>query len=222
MLNKTNLLNSFLIRLTPNFLLYKRYPLATKSPFSCREINDKGIVVRPSTLAEGPIYSRLQRAFTNSGKPSTWKLEVTRKCMLPNLKENDKIIFEEVQYLGKRFDPSYPPRFAIVCFWHPIQDIGYIKRVIGLPKETISFKDGEIYINGEKLVQSFPSLGTLPDMKPIEIPKKHIFVLADNRDCTGDSRDFGPLHISNVFGIVKEINYCNVINLSNYTVTLNK
>jgi len=73
----------------------------------------------------------------------------------------------------------------------------YVKRVIGLPGETISINDGEVYINGQKLEEpwlpsdeGFNSSGELSEVK---LGENQYFVLGDNRFASLDSRSFGPV-----------------------------
>ncbi len=73
----------------------------------------------------------------------------------------------------------------------------YVKRVIGLPGETISINDGEVYINGQKLKEpwlpsdgGFSSSGELSEVK---LEENQYFVLGDNRFASRDSRSFGPV-----------------------------
>ena len=73
----------------------------------------------------------------------------------------------------------------------------YVKRVIGLPGETISINDGEVYINGQKLEEpwlpsdgGFSSSGELSEVK---LEENQYFVLGDNRFASRDSRSFGPV-----------------------------
>lgn len=153
----------------------------------------------------GYIESLLQRRFTNSFAGSLKKAEIYRRCMLPGLKEGDTVFFEERQYLGGLFDPDYPERFDIVCFWNPRTSEGMIKRLIGLPRDLIEMRSGRILLNGRTVSEEYPVIGQLIDMERILIPKRHVFLLADNRDRNEDSRSLGPLHISSIFGIVREV-----------------
>lgn len=103
--------------------------------------------------------------------------------------------------------PFHPPQRGDIVVLHPPIDQGkpYIKRVIGLPGETISIQDGSVFINGERLEE--PYLNGLSTSWPgalgneeIRIPEGQVFVLGDNRNNSTDSRYFGPIEIDEIIG----------------------
>jgi signal peptidase I len=127
--------------------------------------------------------------------------------MLPTLQVGDRIIVNKLSY--KFHDPH---RGDIVVFARPpLEDQAYadlVKRVIGLPGETISSKDGHVYINGKRLYEPWLPSGPqsytgalaggdqhpqfdLPG--PVKIPAGEYFVMGDNRTDSEDSRYFGPI-----------------------------
>ncbi len=75
-----------------------------------------------------------------------------------------------------------------------------IKRVIGLPGETIEIRDGYVYINGELLQEEYLTQLTLRGMGPKTITEGHIFVMGDNRGASNDSRIFGEVPLTSVIG----------------------
>ena len=76
-----------------------------------------------------------------------------------------------------------------------------IKRVIGLPGETVEAHGGSIYINGKKLKEGYLDKGTITsDFTAKTIPKNQIFVMGDNRWNSEDRRVFGPISQSLVVG----------------------
>jgi signal peptidase I len=134
--------------------------------------------------------------------------------MLPTLQISDRIIVDKLSY---RLHDVH--RGDIVVFARPpLEDQEYadlVKRVIGLPGETISSKDGSVYINGKKLNEPWlppgPSSYTgalagddphpqfdLPG--PVKIPPGEYFVMGDNRTDSEDSRFFGPIPKSLIVG----------------------
>jgi signal peptidase I len=77
----------------------------------------------------------------------------------------------------------------------------YIKRVIGLPGETVQGKDGHVFINGQELVEPYLPPGvTTSDFGPLVVPKGGLWVMGDNRSNSSDSRVFGPIRRNTVVG----------------------
>lgn len=117
--------------------------------------------------------------------------------MYPTLNEShDKVILEKY----KQFTDNYN-RSDIIVINEEILDKRIIKRVIGLPNETVEIKNGYVYINGELLKEEYldKDIKTYPDMKVI-VPEGHIFVLGDNRENSKDSRHIGVVKIEDVLG----------------------
>ncbi|MGH9080879.1 MAG: signal peptidase I [Acidimicrobiales bacterium] len=134
--------------------------------------------------------------------------------MLPTLQVGDRIIVDKLSY---RFHD--PHRGDIVVFARPpLEDQAYadlVKRVVGLPGETISSQNGNVYINGKRLVepwlpasvQSYTGALTGGDSHPqfdlpgpVKIPAGEYFVMGDNRRDSEDSRFFGPIPKSLIVG----------------------
>ncbi len=125
--------------------------------------------------------------------------------MEPTYYENDRLIVEKVSYYFRQ-----PTRGDVVVFRFPDNpDVLLIKRIIGLPGETITLKQNSVYINEEMLDEpylatpdtSFPG-SFLQDEKPFTIPEDQFIVMGDNRADSGDSRIFGPIHRDTIVGVV--------------------
>jgi len=114
--------------------------------------------------------------------------------MYPTLKVGDKVLVNKLAY---DFHPVH--RGDVIVFRKPpgeysanITDL--IKRVIGLPGETISAHGGSVYINGRKLAEPWLPRGvTTGAFGPVHIPKGDYFVMGDNRGDSEDSRAIGPI-----------------------------
>ena len=75
-----------------------------------------------------------------------------------------------------------------------------IKRVIGLPGETIAIHDEQVFIDGEPLAEPYLRVVTHGFYPPTRIPDNTIFVMGDNRDRSRDSRMFGPVLLEDLVG----------------------
>jgi signal peptidase I len=75
-----------------------------------------------------------------------------------------------------------------------------IKRVVGLPGETIEIRDGHVSINGQMLNETYLEQLTYGNTGPHVIAPECIFVLGDNRGASNDSRSFGEVKISSIVG----------------------
>ena len=121
--------------------------------------------------------------------------------MNPTLVQRDRVLVNKLSY---HFHDVH--RGDIVVFKRPpgendpnIKDL--IKRVIGLPGETIEGRDGQILINGRALKESYTAKNSpLIDFTPRQVPPGHFFVMGDNRGNSKDSRVFGPISKSLIVG----------------------
>ena len=105
----------------------------------------------------------------------------------------EKTIMTGDRFLGNRLAYLFddPERFDIVVFKYPDDESQlFVKRVIGLPGETVEIKDGKVYINGSEtpLDDSFTPETPTGDYGPYVVPEGSYFMLGDNRNHSGDSR----------------------------------
>ncbi len=128
--------------------------------------------------------------------------EVSGHSMEPNFHNGDYILTNKIIY--KMINPQ---RGDIVIVKSPMnKDIDYIKRVIGLPGETLEIKNQHYYINGKELDEPYPYNkplygGTfLQENTQIEIPPGEYFVSGDNRPGSSDSREFGLIALQDFIG----------------------
>jgi signal peptidase I len=76
-----------------------------------------------------------------------------------------------------------------------------IKRVIGLPGDTVEGRDGHVFVNDRELIEPYLSPGTVTSDFPRElVPPRHLWMMGDNRGNSMDSRVFGPVSIGSVVG----------------------
>ncbi len=122
--------------------------------------------------------------------------QVLGQSMEPNLHTSQRVVVEKVTY---RFFHG-PRRGDIVVIDMPDQSEMLIKRVIGLPGETIEIRGGQVYIDGHPLEEPWRVHPGGSDYPPRLIPPLHVFVLGDNRGASNDSRSFGPVPIEYIVG----------------------
>ena len=117
------------------------------------------------------------------------RTKVIGSSMEPMLKDGDNLIVDKLSY---RFNE--PERFDIIVFpFRYAERSYYIKRIIGLPGETVYIdENGLIYINGEMLAESYGKEAIADPgraYEPVELGKDEYFVMGDNRNNSSDSRD---------------------------------
>jgi signal peptidase I len=122
--------------------------------------------------------------------------QVLGQSMEPNLHTAQRVVVEKVTY---RLVHG-PRRGDIVVIDTPDQTEMLIKRVIGLPGETISVHRGTVYIDGEELEEPWTVNPGGSNYGPKTTPPLHVFVLGDNRGASNDSRSFGPVLIEDIVG----------------------
>ena len=115
---------------------------------------------------------------------------VDGQSMEPTLQDGNNLIVDKLSY---RFRD--PKRYEIIVFPYTYkyeENTYYIKRIIGLPGETVQVKNGEVYIDGEILGEDYGA-EAMEDAgiasEPIELGTDEYFVLGDNRNHSSDSRD---------------------------------
>jgi len=118
-------------------------------------------------------------------------INVNGSSMSTTLKDGDIMLLNKIG-LKKGIN-----RFDIVVVKN---DGSYlIKRVVGLPNETLSYKDEKLYING-KVVEDKYNLNFTGDIEPIEIGNNEYFVMGDNRNISKDSRMIGTIKKDRIIG----------------------
>lgn len=129
------------------------------------------------------------------------RTKVSGHSMETTLSDGDNLIVDKISY---RFRD--PERFEIIVFPFQYEEhTYYIKRIIGLPGETVQVIDGYVYINGEVLDENY-GLEVMDDpgiaAEPITLGEDEYFVLGDNRNHSSDSRapSVGVLHRDDIMG----------------------
>jgi len=134
------------------------------------------------------------------------RVRVDGFSMLPTLQNNQYVLVNRLAGSYQRGDiivfrpPMYPPEdWLHSLLGQPSLYEDYIKRVIGLPGETVSVDGGKVYIDGVALDENYTAeppnyTGTW------QVPQGYLFVLGDNRNNSSDSHSWGYLPIGNVLG----------------------
>ncbi len=134
--------------------------------------------------------------------------------MIPTLLIGDYLLVSKVSYgIRNPFKDDFlykwdiPKRQEIVVFTYPVDPkLDFIKRVIGLPGDTVEIRNKKVFVNGEPLDEPYVQftdkdiypmeLSPRDNYGPVKVPPGHLFVLGDNRDQSYDSRFWGfvPIH----------------------------
>ncbi|MEO0434486.1 MAG: signal peptidase I [Cyanobacteria bacterium J06656_5] len=114
---------------------------------------------------------------------------IPSESMKPTLQINDRLVIEKLSY---RFQE--PQRGDIVVFWPPSEIVpggkkrdAFIKRIVGLPGDTIEVTEGTVLVNGEVQDESYIQSPPTYEQDPLTIPADSYFVLGDNRNASYDS-----------------------------------
>ena len=145
--------------------------------------------------------------------------QVLGQSMEPNLRSGQHVIVNKAAYMSvdvdrlSKFIPFYevdegselhlfgePQRGDVVVVVSP-QPSGkrLVKRVVGLPGDSLEIEDGILRINGHRIDEPYV-LGQPRNREKMRIPDNHYFVLGDNRPQSNDSNNFGPVHRSQIIG----------------------
>jgi signal peptidase I len=166
---------------------------------------------QPTALAETPSTpqpsrpSRLLREIVETAlltavifllvNAATGRFQIESVSMLPNLHEGEYVIVDKVSY---RLHP--PERGDIVVFQLDGEPKDLIKRVIGLPGETIEGAGDQIIVNGRPLEEPYVAPSSRTTFVSRKLGPDEYFVMGDNRGSSRDSRVFGPIHADKIVG----------------------
>ncbi len=131
---------------------------------------------------------------------------VTRQVVFPTVITSSSMeptIFPGDKVLVWRYHPgpTAPPQRGDIVFFRDPSDVEswMVKRVIGLPGETVVVFGGRVYINGQPLNEPYAQ-GVSAGMGLWQVPANGVFVMGDNREVSDDSRAFGPIEMSLIGG----------------------
>jgi signal peptidase I len=118
--------------------------------------------------------------------------------MQPVLSDGERIIVNKFLY---RFRPI--ERGDVVVFWYPRDpSVSFIKRVVGLPGDTLELRRGALYLNDRRVAEGYLAPGFRDDdsQGPVLVEKGHYFVLGDHRNSSNDSRNWGEVPERYIYG----------------------
>lgn len=124
-------------------------------------------------------------------------VRVNGTSMYPTLKGNEIMLLNKLGHID---------RYDIVVLKKDGRDDNLIKRIIGLPGETVEIMDNQVYINDKKIDDEY-GYGVTYNIDKITLKDDEYFILGDNRAISLDSRVFGTIHKSEIKGTTNFIMY---------------
>ena len=144
--------------------------------------------------------------------------QVEGSSMFPTLRDSEFVLVNKVGYWEVDLGPldflvpgrsngdflfSGPDRGDVIVFKSPSgEGRDFVKRVIGLPGDSVEIRDGRVFVNDVELLEDYISAPPTSTVERRVIPPEHYYVLGDNRNGSSDSRAFGPVHQSLLVGEV--------------------
>jgi len=115
--------------------------------------------------------------------------QVDQYSMEPTLLPHDRVLVGKFMYRLRE-----PARGDVIVLRYPRNpERNYIKRVVGLPGETIRIARGKVFVNGKPITEPYFDGEVVGEFGPLRVPPDAVFVMGDNRNNSEDSRAFGPL-----------------------------
>ena len=125
-------------------------------------------------------------------------VKVEGTSMQPQLADQDRIFVNRFIYRFKEID-----RGDVVVFWYPKdRSKSFIKRIIGVPGDMVEIREGVVCINGESIPEPYlkPEYRDTQSFKRTLVPEEKFFVLGDHRNSSNDSRSWGFVDRSMIYG----------------------
>ncbi len=176
-------------------------------------LKKKGVI---REYAEAAVIAILLALFIRTFVVQAFK--IPSGSMKPTLLVGDHILVNKflygikIPFTDKTLIPiSEPKRGDIIVFIYPVDpEKDFIKRVIGIPGDTVEIKGEKVFINGKpyhdehgfysKTGSTDARMGKVDHFGPVTVPKDHLFVMGDNRNHSYDSRFWGFVPLSSVKG----------------------
>lgn len=125
-------------------------------------------------------------------------VKVEGTSMAPSLSDQERIFIDKFVYRVGAIERS-----DVVVFWYPLDRAkSFIKRVVGLPGDVVEIREGRVYINGKRLREPYvpAEFADFSGYGPKRMRSGEYFLLGDHRASSNDSRMFGPVAASYIYG----------------------
>ncbi len=125
-------------------------------------------------------------------------VRVEGTSMMPELQDQERLFINKFEY---HFEPIH--HGDVIVFHYPRDPVkSYIKRVIGVPGDDVRIDDGRVYVNGKALAEPYVPLRFRDERSypNTVLPANEYFVMGDHRIISSDSRDFGPVKRTLIYG----------------------
>ncbi|WP_376791378.1 signal peptidase I [Thermoflexus sp.] len=163
------------------------------SPEPMGERSAHPVVTFLRELIETVLVVVVAMALVNT---TTARFRIEGSSMEPNLHDGEYVLINKVSYWF-----SSPRRGDVVVFRFPHDPSrDFIKRIIGLPGETVAIRDGKVFINGRPLEEPYIRGPMVYTYGPVTLGPDEYFVLGDNRNASNDSHNWGMLPRSAIIG----------------------
>jgi signal peptidase I len=131
-------------------------------------------------------------------------VEIQGRSMVPTLQEGERYFLNRLAYRWKA-----PARGDLAVIHDPGHADCAVKRIIGLPGDSVWIREGAVYINNERLAEPYLVPGTrtttiTPQTKALRLGPDRYYLLGDNRACSEDSRQYGVIHRSQIVGLISK------------------
>lgn len=185
-------------------VIYRSTPKALPMPEAFKQVRERLLQSFDQVVQDKRTVNVLEKSLSSTLVASSQSARslkdafetryVVSKAMLPTLQVNDHLLIDKLAY-----SPGSPKRGDLVLF-KPTENIlrdapllkePMIKRVIGLPKETVEVKGTKVYINNQPLEEKYITQQPQYSYGPVTVPAKSYFVLGDNRNNSYDSHFWG-------------------------------
>ncbi|MGK7889010.1 MAG: signal peptidase I, partial [Leptolyngbyaceae cyanobacterium] len=155
------------------------------------------------TVMVGIIMMRLTIGYIPS-----WINQSVLQCIVPSVSMQPTLQVDDRIFVQR--NPGYQPQTSdIVVFRAPVDAIAllnatpdtlFVKRVVGLPNQTVEIRNGQVFIDDVLLAESYEASAPVYTLPPIKIPATTYFVLGDNRNESADSHVWGFLPLDDIVG----------------------